>query len=320
VGVVRQHTGPWGRALRWASELEVLTPKTVGGEGLSWEHHYQVLPLFQHIPPEALPREGPQAEEGREDDTDARTDPRSRHRTRPISAWQEAARRARGGRERHYGPKVPVQRIFTDFRGVLREAAPVLARDAGPVTRAVVVGDPGAGKTTLMGYLVREHLAGRLGRPDGVPRVPVLVRLREWESRHPNRDLPALLARLVRARPVTKKGLGQAAASTAQWADWLARGRVVLLFDGLDEVGSTFAGKVQAVLNDAHWQQCPILITCRTVSFEQHQRLGKGLPVFELSPLERPQWAAFVRAYPAGKHTAHDPEALLERLRANPGL
>jgi hypothetical protein len=258
--IIQRTTGPWGAALHWAGSLEALKLKGVGRRARTWEQHYQPLPLFQLINPEDLPPEKETSQAAQERDAASAADPearvRSRYRTLPIAAWHEAARRARTRRERRYGSQVAVQRLFTDLRGVLAETTSKVAQKqpAGAPARFIVVGEPGAGKSTLAAYLVREVLSGRLGRADGTPWLPVLVPLRAWESRHRDLSVPALLEQLVR----TNAGDGEAeidkpAAPAATWAHWLRRGRVLLLFDGLDEVGPDFAAPLRTVLGNADW-------------------------------------------------------------------
>ena len=54
-------------------------------------------------------------------------------------------------------------------------------------------------------------------------------------------------------------------------------------------------------------------MTCRTVSYEQHQKACRGLPVFLLGGLDDTGRDAFIRSFPA-ESGLFDPEALIAEL------
>lgn len=124
--------------------------------------------------------------------------------------------------------------------GILPDAAPLntgnrqsiweFLTTQGPPVVLAVIGAPGSGKTTLLSHTAR-HVART---PDQRRRpIPVLLQLRDHAAQvaaDPNLTLPQLLRdvvpRLATAEP------------TGWWENRLNRGKCVVLFDGLDEVGN----------------------------------------------------------------------------------
>jgi predicted NACHT family NTPase len=139
------------------------------------------------------------------------------------------------------------------------------------------------------------------------------VRLRVWEkwavkANQPESGLPEYLAEYcykdLRLRP---------SPTDKQWRRWLEHGDVLLLFDGLDEI--TGEPEFEAVLRStlAAFPRCPTIITCRTVSFEQHKALCEEFSVFTLDGLDNRGRDAYVRAYPA-RQANFDASKLIEQL------
>lgn len=136
------------------------------------------------------------------------------------------------------------------------------------------------------------------------------VSLRRWERfcADAKRSLPEFLAEhypTLRHPP------------TAQhWQGWLQRGEVLLLLDGLDEVNEDFKVVLKEELNG--YAECPTVITCRTISFEQHRNWFPDFPIFALDELGDELRDQYIRAFPARQ--PFDTGALIAQLNGAPQL
>ncbi|WP_299542462.1 NACHT domain-containing NTPase, partial [uncultured Streptomyces sp.] len=196
-------------------------------------------------------------------------------------------------------------------RGVAR---PVLSALAAP--RIVVLGDPGAGKSTLAKYLALALAGGLNEMPAPLERlaglVPVLVELRLYaEERWRERTIEDFLdhvhvqERMNLPRPVLE--------------ELLHSGMAMVIFDGLDEifdpsVRAQTARRITAF--SAHYSQARTLVTSREYGYQSHEFTANGFVQVMLQNLELAQIKEFTRRW----YIAADPETpqlaakLTERL------
>ncbi|MBI3247844.1 MAG: HEAT repeat domain-containing protein [Deltaproteobacteria bacterium] len=210
-----------------------------------------------------------------------------------------------------------VRQLFSNFRaaakGVESKVKP------SDVPRCVVLGEPGSGKSTLMQYLtfqaIRDHAAhtspflSRLWLPISL-RLPDLEL---WAKGHPDLHLSAYLAERY------KDKAGARAPDVEQWRRWLLRGEVLLLLDGLDGLTGNpreFLEKLRQTL--AGFSLCAVVLTCRTISFDQYRQLWVDFPVFILAPFDTKQQDTLISAYFA--HDSTQSAKLVEQLRLIPSL
>lgn len=188
----------------------------------------------------------------------------------------------------------------------------------------VILGDPGSGKTTqlkcLLLWLLRRGDSD-LGLGNGEPLVPVFLRLREL--RDISADLEVFIEQqLAAVHPDLTPGFGKAL---------LRRGRLLLLFDGLDEVADPTSRAVVARWIEKVSRQRPTsmpVVTCRFAGYGGDARLNEMFLELHLRPLTSEQAEQFISnwydvveaglaANPAkSSNQAHQrATALIERLR-----
>ena len=171
-------------------------------------------------------------------------------------------------------------RTFEDIIGAIHD-----------IRRAVVLGEPGAGKTTTLWKLARNLVDAALDDP-AAP-VPVLVRLGDWKDA--KQPLAAFIAEKL-------GGLG------AHLDTLLANERAVLLLDGLNEIPvaqrDDKARQVQRLF-EAH-PDLTAVVTCR----EQDYTRDLGFDRILITPLDPLRIREFVTRYLG----AEQGEALFWRL------
>ncbi|MFB9371269.1 NACHT domain-containing protein [Kitasatospora albolonga] len=200
------------------------------------------------------------------------------------------------------------QQLSDTQRSVLpRPVLEVLAE--GAVSRLVVLGDPGAGKSTLAKYLALA-LAGALDRlPDELAPlegcVPLIVELRQYaQERWRERSFEDFLdhvheqGRMELPRPVLEH--------------ILARGRVVMVFDGLDEVFDPEVRAETARRIAAFAISRPgvrIVVTSREYGYRSHEFSSAGFTQVMLQNLERRQVTEFVGLWYTAAHPGEPGQA-----------
>jgi HEAT repeat protein len=96
-------------------------------------------------------------------------------------------------------------------------------------SKAVLLGAPGTGKTTLMSYFAVMLAQGELEQLGTGELLPILIRIRDW-ARQPNISLIQFAHQYAEATMSVK------ALPEGFFEHWLERGHALILLDGLDEV------------------------------------------------------------------------------------
>ncbi|GAA1884345.1 NACHT domain-containing protein [Asanoa iriomotensis] len=165
-----------------------------------------------------------------------------------------------------------------------------------PARQLVIIGAPGAGKTSLAVLLVRQLLADN----QTADAVPVLLNMSAWD---PAVHLDTWLARrLADLYP----RLGRDAAGRL-----VTSGRLVPVLDGLDEIPQRMLPSALIALNHAVTADRPLVVTCRAEEYES--LIGAtGTPlaraaVVEVEPVAGAQAAAYLRAGQIAAERRWDP-------------
>jgi DNA-binding SARP family transcriptional activator len=182
-----------------------------------------------------------------------------------------------------------------------------------PCRQLAVLGEPGAGKTVLAIQLALGLLRDRA---QGEP-VPVLLPLASW-----NPDREHLYGWLARRLVEEYPGLANSAVYGRDAATRLvAEGRVFPVLDGLDETPPGLHAAAIDALDQAVADGRPLVVTCRTVEYEQAVRAAGGIlaraAVVEIEPVGLDDAIAFLTA--RKRLGDHRWQPVVDHLRRDPG-
>lgn len=192
-----------------------------------------------------------------------------------------------------------------DMVDVLRE------RIIGPhekTHRALVLGEPGSGKTTGLERLTLDLTQTRARRVGIGWRMPVLLRFGNFQQGKLLDYLIQTMRHNTRGRSgkVLSKGIEKL----------LEKGRIILLCDALDEAlgerRETVLAELVLFLESRTYHNVPVVITSRTRE-DPGGRL-KGLEVFEIQDLNDEAVEAFIHAY---KKPSYNEEEINRRLESH---
>jgi hypothetical protein len=175
----------------------------------------------------------------------------------------------------------------------------------------LILGEPGAGKTVELltlaqGLLTRPPPAAD---PSDPPPVPVPLNLSTWASQ-----------RLPLANWIADELFRRHQIPRAIGADWLARGRLLPLLDGLDEVAEPHRADCAAATFHRTDGLTPLVVCCRVAEYRALPPLALNTAI-HLLPLDRGQLERYLRgAGPAlaGLRQAMAAAPFMAKLAATP--
>ncbi|GAA3269178.1 HEAT repeat domain-containing protein [Dactylosporangium vinaceum] len=159
----------------------------------------------------------------------------------------------------------------------------------------VLLGDPGAGKSTVAGYLMlvlaRARSDDRLS--ELVDHLPLIVELREYDQMLSRRECDDFLSYLDQL--AERKGLGLPKRDLRQYLD--ASGRTLAVFDGLDEIFDharrDAVARSIAEFADA-FASARVIVTSRIIGYSRGTLTGAGFAHFALQDLDDGQIEDFL--------------------------
>jgi hypothetical protein len=192
----------------------------------------------------------------------------------------------------------------------------------------VVLGDPGAGKTTLSTYLAHRLTTGEC---EGDLLTVAIVPLRDFEAKRSLR--PLSVAEYVAERSRERLQVG---ASSANWESAFRRGLVAVFFDGLDELIHVPRRVEMAEIVDSFvtaYPSVPVVVTCRYQGYSEAALPRDHFELLTLRPFTGGQISEYAHKWfglegnAIGELTAEDSAQLFltesmstDELRTNPLL
>jgi len=170
-------------------------------------------------------------------------------------------------------------------------------------TKLMILGKPGAGKTTFM-----KRLATLCNRGEfQVQRVPVFVTLKEFAEAPNQPDLKAYIANQWRQCSIKEANAV---------SEVLRQGRTLVLLDGLDEVQEDDHDRILHDIKDfAHqYRDCQIVMTCRIAAWEY---TFEQFTEIEVADFNQEQIAEFATKWFATKQIPTKAQDFIQQLKKN---
>lgn len=220
--------------------------------------------------------------------------------------------------------KLPINRIYVDpsflsgsaHKGASLPTPPppppqplALSEFLSTVQRTVVLGNPGAGKSTLSLKTCHELATRYSERLIGGRRLtPILVILRDYGGEKKTRSCS-----ILQFVELTANSLYQVAPPARALEYLMLNGRVAVIFDGLDELLDTsYRQQVTADIESFCnlYPSVPVLVTSREVGYEQAPLDPTRFQTYHISPFDEKQVEDYV-----DKWFAHESALTLEQQR-----
>ncbi len=207
-----------------------------------------------------------------------------------LRQWEKKYVRLTMARGRHTTPDAEVP-TRGERHEVVEELREIILEGKHGYRRALVLGEPGSGKTSALERLTWDVARWGLRQQGWGGPIPVLLRLGNYQDgklmTYAAEEM--LQAAAGHSGKVLSRGL----------ADLLKNGRVALLFDALDEAlgerREPVLAEIDGLLRSQQYDQTPVVITTRTRE-EPGNRLG-GLLLYTLQDLSDENIAELIQVY-----------------------
>ncbi|MEM7773736.1 MAG: NACHT domain-containing protein, partial [Cyanobacteria bacterium P01_A01_bin.37] len=169
--------------------------------------------------------------------------------------------------------------------------------------KLMILGKPGAGKTTFMKRLAILCNQGEFQ----AHRIPVFVTLKEFAEAKGQPDLQDYIAKQWRDCKI----------NNSEWLPQvLGTGRALILLDGLDEVQAAEHDRVLQTIKEAtqNFRDCQFVMTCRIAAREY---TFQQFTEVEMADFSKKQIAEFTTKWFAAKQDPKKSETFLKRLEDN---
>ncbi len=179
--------------------------------------------------------------------------------------------------------------------------------------KLIVLGKPGAGKTTFLKHLAVQCIKGQF-KPD---QLPLFINLKQF-AENPNRlSLIAFISHRHLKSELTSLSESEIEAQQRLLKQVLKAGRALILLDGLDEVNQEEHDRVLREIRvlSEEFQHNQFLMTCRIAAWEY---TFEQFTEVEIADFDPQQVATFVRQWFRGK--AMQPRTFLRSLAQRPRL
>lgn len=163
--------------------------------------------------------------------------------------------------------------------------------------RAVVLGDPGSGKTTLTRYLAVT------AAEDSAGLVPILLAVRDWD---PESFRGSLLSQMQRHTAA----MLSVRTDDSALEELCEQGRLLLLIDGIDEAGLREREALRNQLHgfEAAWPRVTIISTSRSVGYDEAALDPGRFEHLTLEPFDDDRLREFIRRWCAVAEPNHAAE------------
>lgn len=196
----------------------------------------------------------------------------------------------------------------------------------GSSKRLIILGDPGAGKTTLIRWIATAYLLRLKKDPEwkDLPDIatlpdedwlPIVIRCRDLDQSSLDGSLENILNHSLRRTELSNI---EAAALVTTLKDELSQGKALLLLDGLDEITDIplrirFCQKLEQIC--IAYPLAPIVVTSRIVGYrEMGYRVGRGFEHLTFDELKKEDKDDFARRWCAVTELPERRESAAEEL------
>ncbi|MEM9215296.1 MAG: NACHT domain-containing NTPase [Cyanobacteria bacterium P01_F01_bin.150] len=170
-------------------------------------------------------------------------------------------------------------------------------------SKLMILGKPGAGKTTFMKRLATQCNQGEFL----ADHIPVFITLKEFAEAEGKPSVQNYIADQWQTSGVEDRTLAGA---------MLKAGRAIILLDGLDEVLETEHNRVLKAIKDAtrQFRDCQFVITCRIAAREY---TFEHFTEVEVADFDQEQIAEFATKWFKAKNDPKKAETFIQRLKDN---